>query len=150
MALAAAVQEKAGTVVPALMPFITAGKGRANANSATTAYRRGATVFAGRGWPESCRPECVCCPRPAAVCPASYMPVPSWLMMFNMRAANARLRRWRLDKGAGLRRFGFAKLPCQKQLLTMVACLLQRKNVLYVDLSVESTRRLCYELSLSN
>lgn len=32
----------------------------------------------------------------------------------------------------------------------MAACLLQRKNVLYVDLSVESTRRLCYELSLSN
>lgn len=97
----------------------TAGNGRANANSATTAYRRGATVFAGRGWPESCRPECVCCPLPAAVCPASYTPAPSWLIMLNMRAVNACLRRWRLGKGAGLRRFGFAKTAVLETALTL-------------------------------
>ena len=117
MALAAAVQEKAGTVVPALMPFITAGNGRANANSATTAYRRGATVFAGRGWPESCRPECVCCPLPAAVCPASYMPAPSWLMMLQ----HAGFRKCPLRVGDSVREPAYGALRLRKTAMSETA-----------------------------
>lgn len=104
-ALAAAVQEKAGTVVPALMPFIRpemagltpiapprhivgaprflqVGAGRKVAGQNASAVR-GQLRFA-----------------QLLICQLHH-----GQRFFNMRAANARLRRWRLGKGAGLRRY---------------------------------------------
>ena len=116
-ALAAAVQEKAGTVVPALMPFIRpemAGLTPIAPPRHIVGAPRFLQVGAGRK---------VAGQNASAVC--GQLRFAQLLICqlhhgqrcFNMRAANARLRRWRHGKGAGLRRFGFAKLPCQKQLL---------------------------------
>lgn len=118
MALAAAVQEKAGTVVPALMPFIRPEKAGLTP-IAPPRHIVGAPRFlqvgAGRKVAGQNASAVRCQLRFAQLL---IRQLHHGQRCFNMRAANARLRRWRLDKGAGLRRFGFAKLSRQKQLLT--------------------------------
>ena len=104
-ALAAAVQEKAGTVVPALMPFIRpemAGLTPIAPPRHIVGAPRFLQVGAGRK---------VAGQNASAVC--GQLRFAQLLIcqlhhgqrFFNMRAANARLRRWRLGKGAGLRRY---------------------------------------------
>ena len=118
-ALAAAVQEKAGTVVPALMPFIRpemAGLTPIAPPRHIVGAPRFLQVGAGRK---------VAGQNASAVC--GQLRFAQLLIcqlhhgqrFFNMRAANARLRRWRLGKGAGLRRFGFAKTAMPETALTL-------------------------------
>lgn len=105
MALAAAVQEKAGTVVPALMPFIRPEKAGLTP-IAPPRHIVGAPRFlqvgAGRKVAGQNASAVRCQLRFAQllICQLHH-----GQRCFNMRAVNARLRRWRLGKGAGLRRY---------------------------------------------
>ena len=118
-ALAAAVQEKAGTVVPALMPFIRlemAGLTPIAPPRHIVGAPRFLQVGAGRKVAGQNASAVRCQLRFAQLLICQFH---HGQRCFNMRAANARLRRWRLGKGAGLRRFGFAKPDVSETALTL-------------------------------